>query len=490
MKSGKLYLTHNFEGETQYIILRWFKTTDPLTPQAGLVTGTGLGPQDGTNVTQVYYPAPQEERTLIIEDLDPVLFIVKAYRSADGITPDTYLSSITGDASTKAAYGLVCHTYVVGRGQTGDPNDGDTGLRDSRLLDAEYTVEERGTGMLIPPGELGAEYIDRSDDGGGFDFTTDGKVFNEGGVYFVCVQSKTDVTGEESSSGSGSDEITDVYMLQKDEGFDRNAMNGRLIYADKNAPEELLTLTFENLALIADCFFRVSTQSCGQRYLVLQLDIGDTVRHQGEDKNAIYLGKGEHIGIMIRNGVMFIVSEDTNYHRVGQRIYGEKKELNTEYLDGSEAYQADYPRLMEFLDSLPPGQVVNYATWDTLQVVNIDGYDYNYYPNKGLWARDDSTGTFRFPDERNFYRKALSSVTGAADTTRLTANSKPGGQQAKQGLRHTHGLPNDAAGSSNIPTLTNTSGSDEGMDETQRTGVSGSTRMDVDNIGFLPLVVI
>lgn len=496
MKLGRIKLRHIFQDEEDYVIIRWFKTTVPTTAQSGYVTGSNLGAQDGTNVTQVVYPAPHSQESLLIEDLDPVEYNVKSYRSVDGVTPDSEIFTLDCDASKDAQYDTTTYTYIVDRGESGtdpdwaDPTSDTIELRDERLLDARYTVHERGTGIMIPPGETGAEYTDRSDDGGGFDWTVTDKVFETGGVYHVTVYDRVDVT--ETEPDSGGDEVNNIYILEDDEDFDRDAMHGKLIYA--NGSGDLLTLTFPNLLLIADCYFRVGTQGGDQRYLVLQLDAGDTVKHQGQDKNVLYIGKAEGMAIMIRNNVMYIIQDNTNYFRLGQRIWGDKQELNTLFRDGSEYNQADYPRLVEFMDSLPVGQVVAYGTspgqWDSSVLVTVAYNNYTYYPYKSMFARDDLAGTFRVPDSRGQMIRALKYVDGSADTDRLVANSRPAGRQAQELIIHDHGLPSDGGGALNIPTTTNTPNNDEKRDRSELTVATGGNEQRVDNEGLLPLIVI
>lgn len=501
MKLGRIELTHNFEGETGYILLRWYRTDTPLTAQSGLVSGSGLGSQAGTNVTQVYYPAPHSEESLIIEDIDPVMFNVKAYRSADGATPDEEILTLACDASANAQYSTTVYTYIVDRGGDYDPVSGTNELRDERLENAEYTVVERGTGPLIPPTEAEAEYTDRSDDGGGFDFTGD-KVFEPQGVYFVIVRNRVSVSDTEPDSGG--DEVNNVYFLEEDETFDRDAMNGKLIYADKGDPDSILTLEFENLSLIADCFFRVSTQSGGQRYLTLQLDTGDTVRQDGAAKNAIHLGVAEEMGIMIRSNVMYIISDNTNYWRLGLPFMADKVYNNTLRRDGTLYQQEDYPRAVEYLDSLPPGQVVTEVQWASSVTINGD----TKYPYKGFWARDDLNGTFRVPDDRGKTERALLSDSG--DTERVTQG--PGGfQNAKTSMKGVTIGIRDGSGGSSTGTISGTGFS--GQDSYKTTpnggfitenagtqyhirfnnsgdGFSGTDENRNDNTGKIPLVVV
>lgn len=397
MKLGRLELRHTFLGETDYVIIRWFKTSVPLTQASGMV--------NGVTVTQVVYPAPHSEESLLIEDLDPVMYDVKSYRSADGINIDTQIFTLAGDAGARAAYSTTTFTYVVDRGESGtdpdwiDPSSGTVELRDERLLDGEYLVEKRGLGKLVPPTETAPEYTDRSDAGGGFDLIPPYGQFEADDTYFVTLQNRVDGIDSGSGSGSGSgSEVSDVLILDEDQDFDIDTMNAKLLFVDYPGAG-IGVLTFQNLSLLADCSFKLSTHGGNQTFFQLQLDAGDTVRFFGEDKNVITLGKSEEISIMIRNNTMYVLpGTKTGYDKLGQRIWGDKLEQNTLYRDGSTYDQDDYPRLMEFIDSLPGAQVVSYATWAT---------------DKSKFARDDVAGTFKVPDSRTKFVRGVSATDGS-----------------------------------------------------------------------------
>lgn len=403
MKLGRIELVHSFLGETGYVILLWVKTESPLASVIGYVTGTGLGAQNATNQTRVVYPAAHSQQTLLIEDLDPVMFLVRAYRSADGVSLDTQINEIAVDAGSRSTYSTTTYEYVVDRGYTNlapvvtgdevwaDPVDGSIELRDERLLDQDYAVFMRGLGQ-----RRADEITDRTDAGGGFDLAVPLEVFNSGDTIFVTVQNRVDATGE-SGSGSGA-EVSDVFPITEDQDFDAATMNGKLLYV--NYPGAVIgVLTFPNLSLIADSSFKVATHGGAQTYLSLQLDAGDTVRFQGDDKNVIHLGKSEEISIMIRNNIMYVLSDGTNYKRLGQRIWGDKLELNSVYRDGTQYTQASQPRMMEFVDSLPGGQVISEAAWAA--------------GDKSKFARDDVGGTIRVPDSRTKFVRAVSAVDGS-----------------------------------------------------------------------------
>lgn len=486
MPNGALNIVHNFAGESQFIICEWVKSTAQATPVIGHVSGTGLGAQEDTDQTEVYYPAAHSQQQLQITELPAVWFVVRFWRSADGISKDVLLLELAGNARTGAVYPIERFVYVVDRGdgESGiwqDPVQDDTGIRDTRLLDGNYWVEERGTGSLIPVTEV----TDRSDAGGGFDFTVVDKVMNSGGVYIVTLIHETDAGGGDSGTVDGDD---DILILNTDQDYDPLTMSGRTLIADY--PGTVGILNILALALVPDGRFTLQTQQGAQNNVIIQLDAGDTVWFRGEQVNKIILGKGETITILIKNNVLYVLNPVTNHDRLGLRLWADKLLLNTFFQDGSTYNQADYPRAVELLDSLPAGAVVSYATWNT-SVVQPDGQ--TTYPNKGKWARDDSAGTFRVPDIRDQSVKALSAVDGSIVAGRY-------GHQTLMNHGHYMGSPVDSGGNPYLSTNHNTGGNfSYGLNGSTTApsqfqtgdpiGIGGALNA-VNNIGQYPLICI
>lgn len=445
MKQGRINLVHNFLGETNYVIITWQSTVAPL-----------------TEIGREVYPAPHSQEALLIEDLDPILHLVRAYRSTDGTTLNTQINELACDAGARSTYSSTTYEYIVDGGDSGvdptwsDPASGQIELRDERLLNQSYAVFMRGLGQ-----RRADEIADRSDDGGGFDLAVTDELFNTLDTIFVTVQNRVD--GVETGSGSGSSgEVGDVIFIDTDQDFDPVTMAGKLVYADY-ASSVVGVLTFPNLSLIPDCNFKVATHGGLQKCLSLQLDAGDTVRFMSDDRNVIHLGKSEEVGIMIRNNVMYVLSDGTNYKRLGQRVWGDKLELNSLYRDGSTYDQDYYPRLMEFIDSLPGANVLSYGSWAT---------------DKGKFARDDIAGTFKVPDDREMFVRAIA-VDGSIIPGRKQDDTVgPVTVPVNQGNSYTGtggaGIVGRGAADPNTFNIS--------------INPSGETRP--DNIGLLPLIII
>lgn len=370
MPAGRIEIKHNFTGLADFLIVRWFKSTAPASPASGLV--------DGSTVTQVVYPSPHGEKSLVITEIDPEFYTVRFYQSADGATPDAELPvPLSIDASQAAMNILTTYNYIVGRGEEGDPVDGDTGLRDARLLNKNYSVYERGTGPMIDPEDPSAEWVDRSDDGGGFDWVTDGKVFNEGAVYTVVVQNQQDIP----DGGGGGSDYNDIVLIDADTTFDVATHAGKVLLATDGV---IRTLTMPLLASLGDCKFRLMHYG-NQTNTVLQLGMGNTVAFRANSVNKIILGKGEWVECLIKNNVLYVTSWQTQHELLGsiRWLWENTVEQNTLVATdstGSQLNESDYARVTEILDTLPAGSIVSLASWSA---------------NKGKWGR--GSGKFIVP---------------------------------------------------------------------------------------------
>lgn len=486
MPNGVLNISHNFAGESGFIIVEWVRSTAQATPVVGHVTGTALGAQNDTDATEVNYPAAHNNEQLQVINLPEVWFLVRFWRSADGISKDILLLLLAGDAHTGATYPINRYEYVVNRGHTNvfpvttegvwaDPVENDIGIRDTRLYNTPFWVEERGTGSLLT-----TEIVVRDDQGGGFDFNDAFKVMNDGGVYVIYAIS-TVISGDDS--GLISDD--DIYILNANEGYNPVTMGGRTIIAD--FATVVGTLTFTALLTHADSRFKAQTHTGTQRNLVLQLNAGDTVDFRKAAVNKIVLGEGEEIEILIKDGVMYVLNHKTNHENLGVVKWAWKQLLNALKADGSLLALINYPRVAELINGLPAASVVNEVTWQTL-AVQADGL--NAYINKGKWMSDGTL--FRPPDLRNMTIKALSVLDG----------SIAGGRYEHQMVgAHEHLIGNDDPGAGSgdyLVTIRGTGGNlgyafnstDVEPDQFKTKQIAGSIEQATNNTGLYPMICI
>lgn len=429
MPNGFLNISHNFAGETQFIIVEWVRSVAQGTPVVGHVTGTGLGAQNDTDTTEVFYPFPHINEQLQVINISEQWHLVRWWRSVDGISKDVLLLEAAGNARTGALFPIQRYEYVVGRGLSeagvwADPADQSSGLRDTRLFEKSYWVEERGTASL-----LSTEITDRSDDGGGFDFVDPLKLMQDLTPYVVYVINK--VTQGSDDSGI-IDTEDDIYILDSDQVYNPVTMGGRIIIADFLTT--VGTLTFGALATLANSRFILQTHEGAQRNTVIQLGFGDTVKFRKQDVNKIVLGEGEDIEILIKDNIMYVLPYHTNHENLGATKWAYKELLNGLKADGSLLTSADYPRVIELINSLPASSVVSEVVWQTSVV--IDGQV--VFSNKRKWMYEGGVN-FRPPDLRGMIIKGLAAVDGSEASGRYE-------NQAILQHRHLVGGGNDDGG--------------------------------------------
>lgn len=487
---GSLTGSHNFTGETNYIIMVPKKSTAPLSDV--ICTIDGVAAQ-----TRKVYAAPHSQRSFLIEGLDPVWYIIKFYRSVGGVALDEEILTLAGNALTGALYPITKYEYVVNRGYdntapvaTGsevwaDPSEGDTGIRDERLLNKTYWIEERGTGSLRTD-----EITDRSDAGGGFDFSAaliaDGKVMNDGATYIATVIERVDAA---PTSGGGSSDYNDIVILTADIDFDPTLHASRVLIS--NWASDIGTLTMPNLSLLPDCKFKLQTHGGTQSFAAIQFDAGDTIEFRKSDLNVLYLGSGEEIEIIIKDNVAYIGDYDGDYDKVGQRVWGDADtELNAVIRNGTQYTQASQPRLMQWIDeygivTISEGTGATQWGYST----SLDGE--TIFPNKGKFARDDVGGTIRVPDDRDRTMIALKNTDGTTDSLRQAQGA--GGFQKNTFKAHSHrlrgsyGYGNYSGGGNTFWRSPNSAAPYEDVDLMEDTG-GDKTRM--DNTGMLPLLKV
>ncbi len=433
---AKIGLNIKASGYTGSLLIRWLKAAAPLT-EVGRSAALSFPYDDIYSIT----------------DLDPVVYIVQLWRSADGTALSELIKSWEIDATLFNEVSAITYQYRVGRGSSGsspawaDPVDGATTLSDARLDGAtqdDLYVVEAGYGP-----KLNSEYNLHA--GGGIELLG-GATFNQDTNWFITLQR---VVTQSVAPTSNSD--YDIKILENDDftagSIDFDSTFYKRI-CDVQYSGSVGTVVFPALTLIPDTKVRFTTHGMTAKSLILQLNAGDAVNFLGTSRNAIILGRGEEIELYVKSNAVYVAYYAGDARRVGSRFFGDKQELNTLFADGTEYDQADYPRLIEFMDSLPTGNVLDYTTWALSQTVthlqNEDGTvqaTKTVYPNKGMFARNDVSGKFKVPDMRNMFIRALTSVTGGADSERL--QSKPGGYQIDALMSHTHkigGLWNETGG--------------------------------------------
>lgn len=290
-----LYIT----GLTGKLIIRWVKASAPLAE---------VGRNDNPSLLTFPYDA-----VYTIPDLAKVVYKVQLWRSDDGIALDQLLKEwpiMAGSGSGSSA--VKYYQYKVGRGWTNvtqdtgdlvwaDPENGDVSLIDERLegfTQDQIIFHEVGVGNklsyrweLLPGG--GITLLD------GFTFDTDVEFTAETLDTSEAVEDTED-TQSPGAPYAGVEEIT------ADSDFD-TTLYDKLVNVASDGPR--LQVNIPDLTLIPDGkHVTFNTHKGTQNYLVLQFDVGDTVRANNQDVNVLYIPKNQTISLFFWEGECIITT--------------------------------------------------------------------------------------------------------------------------------------------------------------------------------------
>lgn len=416
-----------------------------------------------------------------INDINPVVHLVELWRSDDGVTLDELIKRWEIDASIYNEISSNTYQYQVDRGYdntapvaTGsdvwaDPENEDVNLTDERLDGAtqdELYVVEAGYGPL-----LNSEYELLA--GGGITLLN-GRTFNNGTAWFitryqVVAQQVVVSTSNLYEGVEVVSEDRDLYVSASDNLYNK------LVIAD--AAGNVVTVTFPDLSTIPDNKkVTFNTHNGSQKYLVLQFDTGDTVSFFGQDKNVLYLAKGEEITLYFKGGVCYVVSYHGRYLQRGSvwaDWYEGRVADNGAHLKAITATGVlsadDYPGLYEFITGLSVGTVA-LADWATGN-------------NKRKYGINTLARTFRVPDLTNISRRFLK-MDGSDVPGRYEADAVgpfTGTFTVPKGYSYT-GAPNNTRFGN---------GSNNPQNQSISMAVdTGNTETTVKNYGEVPLIIL
>lgn len=378
-------LIYDFSAVTEDVIIVWYKIN----------SDGSISAAEGGRVVLDNTTGFEKVGWRTITGLDPVFYQFRFYRSSDGTTLETPIPvSLSVDASIIDQPSAEIYSYVVGRGQSGtdpdweDPAHGDDELMDERLIGAtieDTKVESRGFGPYK------GDEIEFTETGG-FRFLGDIRFSNQD-TFFIT---RYKVGLQHDFTPSSSADYTDIKLLQDDvdNSIDYDSTFHRKVCIS-NFTGPVGTIVFPALALIPDHKVKFQTHQGNQNYLKLQFNTGEEVKFYGQNKNVIYLAKGEEIEIIFKDHVCYIIMYNGNANMRGMVIGSYRdRSLDGPYLladeDTGELDRDDYPALYEFVQSLPAGAAVTMAEWET---------------DKTKWAIDTSAFTFRVPHLANMHRR-------------------------------------------------------------------------------------
>jgi hypothetical protein len=375
--------------------------------------------------------------------------------------------------------------YTVGRGLEetdpakpywSDPSADQKTLIDERLDGKTFHVSQRVNDWRQP-----TDYAAIT--GGGFELAITDEYFVDGDQWTVMVISNVETEVPVFAA-------MPVHLVSVSEDFDDTYHNRHNISTVASAGVTQVT-TFPSFALIPDNTAKFSTHSTAARYWKLQFDTGDSVRWLGEDANSIVLRQGDELELIFDGGIAY-ASYKGCAELAGEYLFANKKLINTEYADGSEAGIADYEDL---IDRLPAALVVSYADYNLTENKTVGNVLKTYYKNRGKFAVDTTAGTFKFPDLRDYSFHALKNVDGTTDSSMLSQG--PGGIFPQELIKHNHSIESTAGSTSSNGTADVLRGTVQGEPNTQGStganktiGETGGTRQMIDSVAQIPLVRI
>jgi hypothetical protein len=386
---AKALLRFSDLSNPDYLIITWARFSTPL-----------------AEIGRAVYPTPHPQRSLTVDNLDPVMHRFSFFQSEDGVTLGTSLLDMDIDCSINQSE-FIIYDYVVDRGETYDPVSGGDTVVDARLEEYNFYIERRAFGKFRDD-----EYVKNVPTG---TWTITGHEFEEGDTFFAIVEKRVTV----DTLPVPSSDYIDVVEIAEDIVLTPDMYRALL---EVTASANVTKLTMPLLSSIPKTRVLINTHSMTGRYFTIVFTSPDNVKFMGRVVSKITLGKGEEIELLFTGSSCKVIQYSGDYRRLGILLFGRGIENNVVTLDGTLYNIADFPRLYEdFINLLPPTQIKTLITWGTAQV--IDGV--SEFPNKGFFGVDTAAGTFRVPDFRNRSIRALS--LSGTDLTRIT--NFPGGFQ-------------------------------------------------------------
>lgn len=168
---------------------------------------------------------------------------------------------------------------------------------------------------------------------------------------------------------------------------------------------------------------------------------GQFVQFKGEQLNKIYLGVGEELEIIIKEGIAYVLPGFTGYNKLGNRELTDVVGVNQLLLDGSGPTLDGnvYKRLWWWLENkLPAPQKKTVAERSILKLYSYtvkanagsgtQTITQSVFINRGFWAIDTTSGNkiIYKPDDMNKFYRSVKNTGGSDDQRELNL---PGGYQ-------------------------------------------------------------
>lgn len=344
-------------------------------------------PPDSTEVARQVFPGPQpSNRNIEFDNLDNAVYYFDFRESSDGIDLGTLLATFTVDVKTQNIINERWFYLTGGPGAHDPAPDSDT-ITDPNLDGKNISgVFKEGFRYLVTPDYANAEYDLVA--GGGIKLR-DGKTFS---VDEVAIIEITYTVPSVVSPNSGFP--ADYILKTADFTFDSSIFN-RVVEAAKSGT--ILIMTMPVISSIPDgTKFGINTHSGTQRYVAMQLQAGDYCLVGSNQRNTVYVGKGEEVVFHKKGAYLRIVSWSGDWRRVGEKVEQDAAPLNGIQEIGSWQLITDYPRLFYwYVNTLAPG-AIGVGTYPTTPDQS----------NKTKWIIDDVNGRIWIPDTQGLFNRA------------------------------------------------------------------------------------
>jgi hypothetical protein len=357
-------------GILDYLIVIARKSTAPLAEAA---RQTFPGPQPTT-------------RNIEFDNLDPAIYYFDWRESADGVDLGILLATFTVDVANQRIL-LERRFYQTGGTGDHDPVPDDNKIVDPYLNGKNITgVFKEGFRYLVSPDYTYKEFEPIS--GGGVQLLGS-LVFSADEIVAVEI-SYSDL----SSSTSGGSFPLDFILKTADFTLDSSYYN---VVIEANKAGTTLLIGMPALTSIPDgTKFGINTHQATQRQVNLQLGVGDYCLVGGNQRNSVFVGKGEEVVFQKKGLYLRVLSWAGDWRRVGELVEQDTPPLNAIPETGSWQLFTDYLRLFYWYINVLPGGQLGTGTYPTIPDPN----------NNTKWIIDGANGRFWVPDSRECFNKA------------------------------------------------------------------------------------
>jgi hypothetical protein len=295
-------------------------------------------------------PVPTTQN-IVFNNMNDVVHYIDFRESPDGVSLGLLLSTFVYDVATGTAM-AERRFYTAGGVGTYDPAPVATTITDPYLTGKiVYGVFKEGFRYLIP----GVEYSQAGDTITLLSsFNTPAPELNDGEI--ISVEINFTVSSGTSTANTGSFP-KGIIQINASLTLGPTHINS---FMEAQGPPGILTVTFPDFATIPDnSKFAFSTDGGDQTHLALVMPAGRYVQIFKRNRGTVWLARGEQITLIKKDNYLRVISLSGDFIRVGERVsYDGARPLNGLEETGGWYLKSDFPRLWEYINELPPADVV------------------------------------------------------------------------------------------------------------------------------------